>query len=176
MFWARAIGAGIGGGFMGLGGSDVNCLTTVDAKDVPKKGGSLKIYSPRGSPPSVGRPGVLINPGPSDNWERAASAVTGGAGKGTVVVLNPAVNDSYGVGTNLRGWETAFVLKRISKGWIYRAFPGPWCAYLETPNGDTELILAQKEKPELRTLAKAVREESFKRYAMFNDRYMNSKL
>ena len=174
VFWARSIGSGIGGGILGIGGGDVNLLTTVDPSNVPKKG-NLKFYSPRGRPPCVGRPGVLINPGPSDNWERAAATVTGGKGS-VVVVLNPAVNDSYGIGTNLRGWESAFVLKRISKGWIYRSFPGPWCAYLETPTGDTELILESADKPELRTMAKAVREESFKRYAMFNDRYMGGKV
>ena len=91
------------------------------------------------------------------------------------VVLNNAYSTTYGLG-NKRNYEEAYYLKRITKGWIYRAYPGPWMAYLEKPDGSTELLESYKEKPELRVVAELVREESFKRYAITNDRWMSGRM
>lgn len=48
---------------------------------------------------------------------------------------------------------------------------GPWEAYIEKPDGSVELLESYKEKPPLNKVATYVREESFKRYAINNDRY-----
>jgi hypothetical protein len=84
--------------------------------------------------------------------------------------LNNAYSTSYDLG-NGRGFEEVYYLKRISKGWVYRAFPGPWKAFLEKPDGSCELLKSYKEKPLLRDVATMVRDESFKRYAINNDRW-----
>ena len=62
---------------------------------------------------------------------------------------------------NKKGFEEAYYLKRISKGWVFRSFPGPWQAFLERPDGTVELLKSYKTKPELREVATLVREESF---------------
>ena len=59
-------------------------------------------------------------------------------------------------------YEEAYYVKRISKGWVFRSFPGPWEAYLEKPDGALELLKSYKKKPELKEVAALVREESFK--------------
>jgi len=44
-------------------------------------------------------------------------------------------------------------------------------AYIEKPDGTVELLKTYQQKPPLGEVAKYVREESFKRYAINNDRY-----
>lgn len=90
--------------------------------------------------------------------------------KSPFVILNNAFSTMYGLG-NKRGYEEAYYLKRISKGWVFRAFPGPWLAYLEKPDGTVELLQSYRTKPELNQVATLVREESFRRYAINNDRW-----
>lgn len=65
----------------------------------------------------------------------------------------------------------AYYLKRISKGWIFRQFPGNWEAFLEKPDGTVELLKSYRTKPSLNEAATFVREESFRRYAINNDRW-----
>ncbi|KAJ1619524.1 hypothetical protein T492DRAFT_603315, partial [Pavlovales sp. CCMP2436] len=64
-----------------------------------------------------------------------------------------------------------FYIKRISKGWVYRAFPGKWSGYVEKPNGLVELVAEYDQRPALRTVAEAVRSCSYKKYGIYNDRY-----
>lgn len=71
---------------------------------------------------------------------------------------------------------SAYYLKRISKGWIFRQFPGPWEAYLEKPDGTMEVLASYKEKPELNKVAALVRDESYSRYAINNDRWFSGRL
>uniref|UniRef100_A0A7S1C2I0 DUF1995 domain-containing protein n=2 Tax=Corethron hystrix TaxID=216773 RepID=A0A7S1C2I0_9STRA len=111
---------------------------------------------------------VAINPGGEEMWARLQSKF-GSPGK-PFVVLNNAYSTSYDIG-NKKGYEEVYYLKRISKGWIYRAYPGKWEAYLEKPDGNTELVESYKNKPLLREVSNMVRELSFKRYAIGNDRW-----
>lgn len=90
--------------------------------------------------------------------------------KAPYLILNNAYSTTYGLG-NKAGYEEAYYLKRISKGYIFRAFPGPWCAYLEKPDGNVELLSYFGEKPQLNEVAKMVRDESFQRFAINNDRW-----
>lgn len=112
---------------------------------------------------------IAINPGGEETWDRMRSSLMK-TNKSPLVVLNNAYSTSYGLG-NQRNFEEAYYLKRISKGWVYRAYPGPWKAYLEKPDGSVELLKTYKTKPQLNELAKVVREESFQRYAILNDRW-----
>jgi len=116
---------------------------------------------------------ICANPGGEEVWDRIASAHT--TPSSTFVVLNNAYSTSYDLG-NKRGYEEAYYLKRISKGWVFRAFPGPWEAYLEKPDGTVELLESYKTKPSLRDVSTLVRDESFKRYAINNDRWMGGRL
>ena len=46
-----------------------------------------------------------------------------------------------------------------------------WEAYLERPDGSVELLKTYRTKPPLNEVATLVRETSFQRYAINNDRY-----
>lgn len=109
-----------------------------------------------------------INPGGEEGWDRILSAHA--TPSSTFIVLNNAYSTTYDVG-NKRGYEEAYYLKRVSKGWIYRAFPGDYEAYLERPDGTVEKLISFKTKPSLREASALVRDESFKRYAINNDRW-----
>lgn len=111
---------------------------------------------------------IAINPGGEETWERIRTSYR--CNKGPFLVLNNAYSTTYGLG-NKCNYEEAYYLKRISKGWIYRAYPGPWKAYLEKPDGVCELLQTYKTKPQLNEVATLVREESFRRFAINNDRW-----
>lgn len=112
---------------------------------------------------------IAINPGGEETWERVRSSVVKND-RSPFVVLNSAYSTTYGLG-NKAGYEEAYYLKRISKGYVFRAFPGPWCAYLEKPDTSVELLETYDTKPQLNEVAKLVREESFQRFAIGNDRW-----
>jgi len=99
---------------------------------------------------------ICVNPGGEEQWDRLVSAHV--SPSSTIVMLNNAYSTSYDLG-NKRGYEEAYYLKRISKGWVFRAFPGNWEAYIEKPDGTVELLKSYKTKPLLREVATLVRDE-----------------
>jgi hypothetical protein len=174
MYWAKKIAPAIGGGIMG--GSKVTVLTAeaVNLKLIQNSGvGRTASLSPRASQEFQNEAVIVVNPGGEEQWERIRAVHA--SDDIPFVILNNAYSTTYDLG-NKRGYEEAYFLKRISKGWVFRAFPGPWQAYLEKPDGNVELLASYKIKPSLKEVATAVREESFKRYAMGNDRWMSGRL
>lgn len=114
---------------------------------------------------------IIINPGAEETWERLRASYKCNTSKsGPFIVLNNAYSTTYGLG-NKAGYEEVYYLKRISKGWIYRTYPGPWMAYLEKPDLTLELLQTYTNKPQLNEVAKLVRDESFRRFAINNDRW-----
>lgn len=99
---------------------------------------------------------ICINPGGDEQWDRLFNGLT--SSKSTFIVLNNSFSTSYDLG-NKRGYEEAFYMKRISKGWVYRCFPGSWEAYLEKPDGSLEKLKSYDTKPSLREVSELVREE-----------------
>lgn len=171
VYWAKKIAGGAGAGLLGKPA----CLLTsepVDFKEIKSMGDlsrSGRLMSPEAR--QGGRNGEVVicaNPGGEETWDRSLSAH--GSPGAPFVVLNNAYSTSYELG-NQRGFEEAYYLKRISKGWVYRQFPGPWQAYIEKPDGSVELLESYKTKPKLRDVSALVRDESFKRYAINNDRW-----
>lgn len=174
IFWAKRLAAAVKGGF--IGGNAVTVLSSepVAMKDIGNKG-DISFMAPLGRQADLPKNTdavILVNPGGEETWERLRSAC---GNPKTCVVLNNAYSTTYNLG-NKAGYEEAYYLKRISKGWVYRAFPGPWQAYLERPDGTVELIESFQQKPELSKVATLVRDESFKRYAINNDRWMSGRL
>lgn len=172
VFFAKRIGAAASGA--PLGGKPVCVLSAepVNFKNIKSKGsisrvGAIMSQEAR----KQGRNGevvICINPGGEETWDRLVSAHSSPGAP--FIVLNNAYSTTYNLG-NKRGYEEAYYLKRISKGWVFRSFPGPWEAYLERPDGTVELLKSYSQKPELREVATLVREESFQRYAINNDRW-----
>jgi Domain of unknown function (DUF1995) len=163
VYWAKRIGAAASGS--PLGGKPVCCLTTepiafdqVKSKGCISRVGAVNSQDARRN----GRNGevvICVNPGGEETWDRLISAHSSPGAP--FIVLNNAFSTTYNLG-NKRGFEEAYYLKRISKGWVFRSFPGPWQAFLEKPDGTIELLKSYTQKPELRDIATLVREESFK--------------
>lgn len=80
---------------------------------------------------------ICINPGGEETWKRVVSAH--GSPNSPFVILNNAYSTFFDLG-NKQGFEEAYYLKRISKGWVLRVFPGPWQAYIERPDGSVQLL------------------------------------
>jgi len=172
VYWAKKIADAAKGGAMGGKPACALSAEAVNFSNVQAMGGltrSGRLMSDKAR--KEGRNGevvICINPGGEEQWDRIVSAH--GSPGSPVVMLNSAYSTSYDLG-NKRGFEEAYYLKRISKGWVFRSFPGPWEAYLEKPDGSVELLQQYRTKPALREVAELVREESFKRYAINNDRW-----
>jgi hypothetical protein len=172
IYWAKKISGAARGG--ALGGKPVCVLSNeqLEFKTIKSMGDlsrSGRILSDKAR--QAGRNGevvICVNPGGEAQWEKFASAH--GSPGAPFVILNSSYSTTYDLG-NKCDFEEAYYLKRISKGWVFRSFPGPWEAYLERPDGTTELLKSWKIKPSLKEAATLVREESFKRYAINNDRY-----
>lgn len=174
VFWAKRIAAAAKGGVVVGGGKPV-CVLTAEPVDfsLVKSLGDLSRVGVVGSPKArrEGRAGEVVicaNPGGEETWDRLVSAH--GSPGDPFVVLNNAYSTTYDLG-NRRGFEEAYYLKRVSKGWVFRTFPGPWQAYLERPDGSMELLESYATKPALRDVAALVREESFARFGIGNDRW-----
>ena len=172
VYWAKQIAGSVGGI-----GKSVACLSTepLNLSLIQNKGSISTLGPLRSNSNSPNNSNnkfdacIVINPGGEEQWDRIRSSIMKSP-KSPIVMLNNAYSTSYGLG-NQRNYEEAYYLKRISKGWVYRSFPGPWKAYLEKPDGTVELLKSYKTKPQLNELAKVVREESFSRYAITNDRW-----
>jgi hypothetical protein len=178
IYWAKQMASVMKGGI--VGGKPVSVLSSeqVNVSDLQSKGdmsfvgplnavrtAELRSKSSKGAV-------ILVNPGGEETWEKVRQA----CGNPTpFLILNNAYSTSYDLG-NKCGYEEAYYLKRISRGWVFRAFPGPWEAYLEKPDGSCELLKAYKEKPTLKEVATIVRDESFSRYAIGNDRWMSGRM
>lgn len=171
MYWAKKIAPAVGGGL--VGGKPVTVISAEPVSyDQIQSKGAIAVMGPlssrKGAAAAKSRgPVIAVNPGGEETWDRV-QATFGAASP--FVVLNNAYSTTYGLG-NKQGYEEAYYLKRISKGWVFRTFPGPWKAFLEKPDGSCELLETYKTKPELNVVAKLVREESFRRYAINNDRW-----
>jgi hypothetical protein len=173
IYWAKKLADSVGGW-----GKSVTVLSSEPvSSDQIKNKGSIRSIGPLRINRSEGDKAtalIAINPGGEETWDRLRQSLMK-TNKSPFVVLNNAYSTTYGLG-NQRNYEEAYYLKRISKGWIYRAYPGPWKAYLEKPDGSCELLKSYKTKPQLNEVAEIVRDESFKRYAINNDRWMSGRM
>ena len=155
---------------------EISTAEPVDFNEIGNLGDITRVGSLTQKARAEGRPNesiIVANPGGEETWPRLVSAY--GEPNCPFVVMNNAYSTSYDVG-NKKGFEEAYYLKRISRGFIFRAFPGPWQAVLEKPDGSTEVLKEYKDKPRLREVAELVREESYKRYAIGNDRWMSGRM
>jgi len=177
IYWAKRLAGAVKGG--ALGGKPVGVLTAEQVNfDEIKNFGELsrtgRINTDKARKEGRNNEAIIaINPGGEETWDRLVSAH--GQPNCPFVVLNNAYSTSYDLG-NRRGFEEVYYLKRISKGFVFRAFPGNWEAYLEKPDGSCEVLQSYKTKPSLREVSELVRETSFKRYAMNNDRWMQGRM
>ncbi|CAN0301449.1 unnamed protein product [Phaeothamnion confervicola] len=110
---------------------------------------------------------VVVSPGPTEQWQRAEKLFP----TQKVVYLNGALTETYDLGGPLSTLTQAYYVKRVSKGWVFRASPGPWKAYLEKPDGSIEMLKSYPEKPSLREVSALVRDTSMDRFGIFNDRF-----
>lgn len=142
--------------------------------------GNVRLASLR-NPPKKGEVGpddvvVILDPRNTSVWVKGAKMLPEG-GQGAVVFLNSQFNETYGLtgprNGVLKGTEPVYFLKRVTRGYVYRSFPGDWIAYLEKPDLSVEVVGQFEGLPKLSEVAKVVREVSNNRYGGFyNDRYV----
>lgn len=177
IYWAKRLAGAMKGG--ALGGKPVGVLTAeqVNFNDIKGMGDLSRsgvIFQDKSRKEGRANEAIIaINPGGEQVWDRLVSAH--GQPNTPFIVMNNSYSTSYDLG-NKKGFEEVYYLKRISKGFVFRSFPGPWQAVLEKPDGSTEVLKEYKTKPSLREASEIVREESFKRYAMNNDRWMSGRM
>ena len=123
IYWAKKIAPALKGGI--LGGKCVACLTTqpVDFNEIKSSGDISRfgaVMSPQARMGGRNNEAVIaVNPGGEERWDSIYSAHT--QPRQPFLVLNNAYSTSYDLG-NKRGYEEAYYLKRISKGWVFRIF------------------------------------------------------
>lgn len=170
VYWAKKLADGLGGTVW---------IATADGlkKDssVIKKPGKAKFCNLK-KPETLsaikkGDTVIVVAPGPTGDWTSSAERFK----EQKLIFLNGSLSESYDLGGPLKNLEQAYYLKRISKGYIFRAHPKPWEACLEKPGGGLEIMQKWKDKPLLRDAAKMVREASNDRFGVNNDRWTNDK-
>lgn len=117
---------------------------------------------------------LALSPGVGSHWTKAAGLKT----DAPVVAMNAPFSLAYDIAQGGK-WEPIYVVKRLTKGWVYRAYPAGFKVYLDKPDGTVELIkeFPQGVIPKLREVAAVVRDESQARgYAISNDRYLTQRL
>jgi hypothetical protein len=115
-----------------------------------------------------------VDPRATDSWLAAAKLQP--SPTSPLVFLNSQFNETYGlVGPRegaLKDVETVYFLKRVTRGYAFRSYPGPWQAVLERPDCSCEVLQTFGSRtPKLRDIASIVRMTSNDRYGAFNDRY-----
>ncbi|KAL7427476.1 hypothetical protein ACHAXH_000626 [Discostella pseudostelligera] len=177
LYWAKKLAGSVKGG--ALGGNPVGVITAEQVNfdevgnfgDVSRTGVIFQEKARKGGRNNEAI--IAINPGGEETWDRLVSAH--GQPNCPFVVMNNAYSTSYDLG-NRKGFEEVYYLKRISRGFVFRSFPGNWEALLEKPDGSVEVLKSYKTKPSLREVSELVRDESFKRYAINNDRWMSGRM
>lgn len=119
---------------------------------------------------------VIVDPRGNDAWKKGMKLRPKGS-DGVIIFLNSQFNESYGLVGPRRGplkdIEAVYFLKRLTRGYAFFSYPGPWRACLEKPDLSIEELKDFEKEPKLREIATVVREESNKRYGgFFNDRYV----
>eukprot|EP00612_Vaucheria_litorea_P001965 CAMPEP_0171455796 /NCGR_PEP_ID=MMETSP0945-20130129/2545_1 /TAXON_ID=109269 /ORGANISM="Vaucheria litorea, Strain CCMP2940" /LENGTH=266 /DNA_ID=CAMNT_0011981103 /DNA_START=179 /DNA_END=979 /DNA_ORIENTATION=- len=164
IYWAKRLAEGIGSTVWGL------CTDGLKKDDI-KQPGKLKLASinkPESfSQVKKGDTVIVIQPGTTEQWKFCLNKFS----EQKLIFLNAPVTSTYDLGGPVENLRQAYYCKRVSKGWAFICSPGPWTAYIEKPDRTVEKLRTYDEKPSLSALSKEVREESFKRYAIFNDRY-----
>lgn len=115
MYWAKKIAPALGGF-----GKDVHVLTAEQVKfDEIRNSGVKSMGSLRSTGTKKGAL-IAVNPGGEETWERIRASQ---GSPSPFLILNNAYSTTYELG-NKQDYEEVYYLKRISKGWVFRAFPG----------------------------------------------------
>jgi len=121
-------------------------------------------------------PVILVGLGSADQWRKGQALSEGGP----VVALNGLFSETYDLGGPLTApvsgggveFEPVYYLKRVSKGYAFRAYPNGWQAWIELPDLSVKLLKDWgDERPSLNQVAGLVRNTSNKQYGVYNDRY-----
>lgn len=92
------------------------------------------------------------------------------------IALNSPYSYRYDIGGG-RPFELAYVMKRIPKGWIWRAFPGEFQAIIEGPNYEMVKAKTFSSQPSLPEISKVSMAASAEKYgAAGNDRIFQNRL
>lgn len=140
---------------------------------------NVRLASLRNPPPKnemkQGDVVVICDPQFDEQWKKGASFKPPGD-ESVLIFLNSQFNESYGLTGprwgRLKQTECVYFLKRITRGYVFYSYPGPWTACLEKPDSSIEVLREFERQPSLRDVSGVVRLESNRRYGgLHNDRY-----
>lgn len=116
---------------------------------------------------------IVVAPGVTQSWQIGFDLAQ--AAGAPVVFLNSQLSERYSLGGPLDEVEEVYYLKPISKGFVYRAYPGAWQCYLDKPDGGQEKLKDfQSDRPTLGELSQLTRSVSQDRYgAAMNEKFTN---
>lgn len=116
---------------------------------------------------------IVVAPGVTQSWQIGFDLAQ--AAGAPVVFLNSQLSERYSLGGPLDEVEEVYYLKPISKGFVYRAYPGAWQCYLDKPDGGQEKLKDfQSDRPTLGELSQITRSVSQDRYgAAMNEKFTN---
>jgi len=173
LYWAKRIAAA-----PPFRSADVYAVRSDSVKVSEATLGNLQVIPIRNRPKLEGNNdvGIVIDPRYNDSWYTGAKMRDTNSDQ-SVIYLNSQFNETYGLTgprkKELKDVEVVYLLKRVTRGYVFRAYPGKFLAYLEKPDCSVEIIEEFEKEPKLSMVAKKVREESNRRYGSFyNDRYV----
>jgi hypothetical protein len=125
---------------------------------------------------------LVVNPGVEDQWKKA---LTFSSSESTLIFLNSISGGwTYELGGPIKEAEQVYYMKRVSKGWVFRCYPGvcvcvcararslshthslsqththslthtgPWQALVERPDGSVSVLATYDKRPLLRDASK----------------------
>lgn len=140
---------------------------------------NVRLASLRNPPPKnemkQGDVVVICDPRFDEQWKKGAGLKAAGD-ESVLIFLNSQFNESYGLTGprwgRLKQTECVYFLKRVTRGYVFYSYPGPWTACLEKPDSSIEVLREFEKQPSLRDISGVVRQESNRRYGgLHNDRY-----
>lgn len=118
---------------------------------------------------------IILSPCAKMHYESAVSLAQASGAKSTIA-LNSPYSYIYDIGGG-DPFELVFCMKRIPKGWVYRAFPKPFEAVIEGPNYEVFKAKTFQVKPPLTAISKVSMAASSEKYgATGNDRIFQNRL
>ena len=118
---------------------------------------------------------IMLSPCSKVHYETCI-ALGNATGAKACIALNAPYSATYDVGGG-KPFELVYVMKRIPKGWMYRAYPKPFECIIEGPNYEVFKTKQFAQKPPLTEISKVSMAASAAKYgATGNDRIFQNRL
>jgi hypothetical protein len=180
LYWLNRLAAGLGGKRVLALSISGEGLSTKKPEAIPTLAKGITLVTLTQAKKDMASLGafdvvVILSPCTKTHYD-SAEKIGGKVGAKYHIALNSPYSANYDLGIGGK-WELIYVMKRIPKGWIYRAWPKPYEAIVEGP--DYEVFRAEtfEKRPTLPEISKINMRASEEKYgATGNDRIFQNRL